>query len=367
MTSAQIILVVFYILLIILNYRGFIDKRSMWVITVLTVLLSTFMLFSANSADLDWSETELDVSGYRTIYEKYDVLEHEDFKMYYMFFGSMFLGQSLGLSFRAWWAIMSCLAMCVVIISCRIHKYSLNVFLATFMAYHEMVFYSGFKFFYGFCFLLLAYGFLFTKTRKRQLLFALFTCIAGGFHMMYYFFLLLLIKPLKNPQYMVRIIVGITIIFTVLMRLSGSAMAFLQPFFNALDNDHIDKYTHFTVRSGFYLALLVHLVVVYVAYKIRQHKIREGKNDANVDTLYYTVLLSLLFCPFYAVALTFMRLITAFSLIVVTAGSTLLCDSYKSRQLCVRLSLLVVFSFYVIRILMGGFMTTSVLPYFNVF
>ena len=367
MSSIQLLLIVFYVGLIIFNYKGFIDNRKMAVITIVTALLSTFMLFSANSADLDWSETELDMSGYRTIYEQYDVLEYEDFKMYYLFYSCMHLGQSLGLDFRTWWALMSFLAMGVIIVSCRLHKYNYKLFLAAFMAYHEMVFYSGFKFFYGFCFMLLAYGFLFSSKRKGRILFALITCIAGGFHMMYYFFLLLLIKPLKNPQYMVRIIVGITIIFTVWMRLSGSAMASLQPFFNALDNDHIDKYTLVTVRSGFYLALLVHLVIVYVAYKIRQHIIREGKNDANVDTLYYTVLLSLLFCPFYAVALTFMRLITAFSLIVVTAGSTLLCDSYKSRQLCVRLSLLVVFSFYVIRILMGGFMTTSVLPYFNVF
>ena len=339
----------------------------MLVVTIMTALLSTFMLFSANSAAYEWSETELDVSGYRTLYERYNVLEHEDFKMYYLFYSCMHLGQSAGIDYRIWWAIMSFLAMGVIIVACKVHKYSYNLFLAAFMAYHEMVFYSGFKFFYGFCFLLLAYGFLFSNNRRGQLLFALFTCVAGGFHMMYYFFLILLFKPRYNPQYFVSLIVGVTVIFTVLMRLSGSAISFLQPFFNAIDNDHIDKYTLVTVRSGFYLAIMIHLVVVYAVYKTRQYKIHVGKNDANVDTLYYTVLLSLLFCPFYAVALTFMRLITTFSLIVVTASSALLCDTYRTRQLCVRLSLLVVLSFYVIRILMGGVMTTSVLPYFDVF
>lgn len=366
MSFQKFLLVVFYILLIVLNYRGYIDKRTRTMLTLVTMVLSTFMLCSTNIANLDWSETELDISGYRSQFEKYDALEYDDFKMYYLFYGCMYLGQYFGLSFKLWWTIMSVLAMSVLFIACKIHGFSFNLFLATFMAYYEIVFFSGFKFFYGFCFLLLAYGFLFSKNRKRQLLFALFTCIAGGFHMMYYFFLVLLIKPFKNPKFFVGIVVIITIIFTVLMRVSGSALSFLTPFFDALDNDHINKYTSGTVHSGFYVALFIHSAVVYVAYTIRKFKIMEGTCSDDTDTLYYTVLLSLVFCPFYAVSLTFMRLITAFSLVVVTASSGLLADSYKSRVVCVRMSLLIVFAFYLMRIAFGGFFNSSVIPYFDV-
>ena len=366
MSLLQLLLVLFYILLITLNYKGFTDKRTTILLTLVTTVLSTFMLCSTNIASLDWSETELDISGYRSQYEKYDALEYEDFKMYYIFYGCMYLGQYFGLSFRLWWTIMSVLAMSVLFVACRIHGFSFNLFLATFMAYYEIVFFSGFKFFYGFCFLLLAYGFLFSNNRKRQLLFALFTCIAGGFHMMYYFFLILLIKPFKNPKFFVGLVVVFTIIFTVLMRVSGSALSFLTPFFDALDNEHINKYTVGTVHSGFYIAILIHSVVVYLAYTIRKFKLKEGTFSAVTDTLYYTVLLSLIFCPFYAVSLTFMRLITAFSLVVVTASSRLLANSHKSRVLCVKLSLLVVFAFYLMRIVFGGFIHSSVIPYFDV-
>ena len=338
----------------------------MTVITIVTALLSTFMLFSANSADLDWSETELDMSGYRSIYEKYDVLEHEDFKMYYLFFSCMYVGQSLGLDFRTWWALMSFLTMGVIILACRVHKYNYNLFLAAFMAYHEMVFYSGLKFFYGFCFMLLAYGFLFSDKRKGRILFALFTCVAGGFHSMYYFFLALLIKPSRNPKYFVSLIVGITVIFTELMRLSGSALSYMMPFFDTLDNEHINKYTAVSVRAGFYFPILIHVVVVYITYRIRAFLIKEKKFVTEADTLFYTVLISLLFCPFYAIALTFMRLITSFSLVVITASSKLLNGSYSSRSLCVRMSLLFVAASYLMRLVMGGFIQTSVIPYFDV-
>lgn len=368
----QFLLILIYIFFIVYNYRGYIRKSSTLIMTILTVSLATFLLCASNTANYDLSETGLDISGYRYIYEEIDVLDHEDFNMYYIFYSCMSLGQRIGLPFRAWWAIMSVLAMSVVICACKIHHYNLSLFLATFMAYYEFVFYSGFKFFYGFCFLLLSYGFLLRNNRVGQILFAVFTCVAGGFHMMYYFFLILLIKPLKHSKYFVSIVVIATVLLTVLMRLSNSAVSFLTPFFNALDNDHINKYTNVTVRSGFYIAVLIHMLVLYMVIKIKRFYALGRIHSIPVDALFYTVLLSLLFCPFYAVSLTFMRLITAFSLVVISAGSSVLDESFNSRNLCAKFSLLIVAIFILIRIVTGlgssrGFFEASVVPFFDVF
>lgn len=338
----------------------------MVLLVLLTIVLSTYMLFSNNLADLDWSVTQLDMSGYRTVYEQYDVLEHQDFNMYYIFYSSMYLGQYYGLSFRLWWTIMSILAMIVIVLSCKIHNYSINIFFATFMAYYEMVFYSGFKFFYGFCFLLLAYGFLLRNNYLGKLLFVIFTCVAGGFHVMYYYFLVLLLSPILKSRFLLVIVMSSLFAFVALMRASDSALSFVQPFFDALDNEHINIYTQATVHFGFYIALFIHLMVVYVAYAIRKQTLQKGGDSLMANVLYNTVLFSLVFVPFYTVALTFMRLITAFSFVVICAGSSMLVKSYKSRTLCVKLSLLMVFSFYLIRIITGGFFDTAVLPYFDV-
>ena len=194
------IIIFIYILLIIANYNTFKNGKNYQVLTILTFVLATILLFSSNIARLDWSESEVDLSGYRTLFEQYDILEHPDFRMYYIFYGLMYVGQTLGLSFYTWWAIMSILGMSVIAIACKVHGFSYNLFLASFMAYYELVFYSGFKFFYGFCFFLLAYGFLLKDEKYSKIKYTLFLLIAGGFHSMYYFFLLFLIKPKQLQQ-----------------------------------------------------------------------------------------------------------------------------------------------------------------------
>lgn len=372
MTTPQFFLILFYLFLVILNYRGYAKNRATVLLTVITTAVSLFMLFSTNTADLDWEVTMLDMSGYRMDYELYDALEHSDFNMYYLFFYSMHIGQFLGWSFRFWWAIMSILAMSVIFCACKIHKYNFNLFLATFMAYYEMVFFSGLKFFYGFCFLLLAYGFLLKNTFKGRLFFIVFLCIAGGFHVMYYFFLLLLLQPRKRPKLFVTIVVFASFFITALMRVSGSAVGFLSPIIDIFKSDHLDYYIAGTVHLGFYLALFVHLVVVFIAYIIRSYHIKKGTSSPTVDTLYYSVLVSLLFCPLYGVALTFMRFITAFSLVVIAAGSSVMSDSCPSRSLYTKLSLFMVASYHLIRIVSSfgvprSFYETSVMPFFDVF
>lgn len=364
----KVCLVVLYVFLVIKNYNCFKNDKYASVLTIITLALSTILLFSANAADLDWSEVELDISGYRTIYEKYLAIDNAEYNMYWAFYRCMYLGQILGLSYRTWWAVMSVLAMSVIVISCKVHKYDINLFLASFMAYYEFVLYSGFKFFYGFCFLLLAYGFLLRNTNKSRLLYVLFVSIAGGFHVLYYIFFILLIKPRKNPKLFVSIVVTLTVILTVLMRVSGSAMSYMAPFFNMINNDHINIYTQNTVHMGFYIAIVLHLVLIYIVFRIKRFTEANNGYDSRTETLYYTVLLSLVFCPFYAVALTFMRFISSFSLVAITAAGGILRNSAASRTLGRNMSILMVASYWFMQLaFMGSFIKFNVIPFFDVF
>lgn len=371
MTASQILLLIFYLFLIGFNYEMYKKDKSLRIITFVTAALSTFLLCGSNVADLDLSVTELDVSGYRMIYENQDALENEEFNMYYLFYGSMFIGQKMGLSYRMWWTLMSIMAMLVIFCSCKIHKYNYNLFLATFMAYYELIFYSGLKFFYGFCFLLLAYGFLLRNNYRGKILFALFTLAAGGFHMLYYFFLLFLLKPIKNSGIIVKPLVVATLFFTIVMRFSNSAFSYMAPFFYAMENEHIMGYTAVTVRSGFFVAVFLHFLVVYIAYQVRYYNMRQGTHSVAVDVIFYTTLLSILAFPFYAIALTFMRFITAFSLVVITACSVVLSDTEESRTVCTKYSILLVVAFLLAKLVTGygatrGFFEVSVKPFFDV-
>lgn len=371
MSVVQIIIIILYVILIIRNYNGYKSNNVTALLTISTAVLATFLLFSSNTANLDWSEVELDMSGYRTVYEKYDVLEHPDFKMYYIFYGSMYLGQQLGLSFKVWWTVMSIIAMTIVFLACRYHKYNYNLFLATFMLYYEFVFYSGFKFFYGLCVFLFAFGFLLRNTARNRIIYAILTCLAGGLHTMYYFFMVFLVKPTKNPKIMVKAIVVITLLFTILMRMSGSAVSFMAPFFNSLDNEHISGYTLATVNMGFYIAVILHLIVVYSIYKMQKFVKTEDKRKSSMDTLFYISLLSLLFFPFYAIALTFMRLLTSFSLVALVASSSILGENIDERNMCRKMSILVASSFLLMQLIISygsprGFIEVSVVPFFDV-
>ena len=368
MSFANIIVILIYILLIIANYNAYKQGKDSYALSVLTGIVATLLLFSSNVASFDWSETELDLSGYRTIYEQYDVLEHPDFNMYFIFYGIMYLCQNMGMSFFTWWAVMSIIGMSVIAIACRVHKFNYNLFLASFMAYYEFAYYSGFKFFYGFCFFLLAYGFLLRDEKFAKLKYILFLLIACGFHSMYYYFFLFLIRPKKNPKYFVGAIAIASVIFTILIRLSGSAMSFLAPFFNMLDNEHINKYTVLNVNLGFYLPIFLQVVMIYIAVKIRRYRDFVGLPKQATDALYYTSILSLVFCPFYALALTFSRLQSAFSLVLITANSIHV-TSRAGRTLNTNMSILMVAAFWLNIIVSGlqGFIGHSVIPFFDIF
>ena len=371
MIILQLLLVLFYVFLIVLNYKAYINGKTLLTLTWMTAILSTFMLFGSNAADIDYGDNELDISGTRGLYELYKIDEYYEYNMYFIYYRCMYLGQVMGLSYRMWWALMSIIMMTVVYYACKIHQYNYNLFLATFMVYYETVFYAGFKSFYGFCFLLLAFGFLLRNTNKGRLAFAIINIIATGFHIMYFLFFLFLIKPIKKPQQVVKIVVIVSVVITVLARLKGSALLALIPMIHTKGGENtgtLDELDVNAIQMGFYLPIFIHLVTVYIVYRIRNYKIKEGNLTTTADTLYYLVLISLFFCPLYSIGLTFMRYITFFSFVVITAASSMLNDNRQSRMFCFKMSLLMVFSSYLMRIMMGfeGHLRHSVLPYFDV-
>lgn len=371
MRGLHVILLLIYMCLIVSNFYTYKRGYSSVILTLITAALSTILLFSSNVADLDWSQTELDISGTRMLYEGLEVNNHEEYNTYFLFYRCMYLGQILGISFRGWWAIMSVIMMIVVFLACKVHNYSYNLFLATFMIFYEPLFFGGLKSFYAFCFFILAYGFLLKNTRNGRLLFILFNLIASGFHIMFYLFFFFLIRPSSRPKFLVNTIVSLTIIITIIIRLSGSAQSFIAPFVAALDNEHIAAYTTLnSVGLGFYAALFLHLLTIYIVYRIRNFQINSiGKPSVICSTLFDTALLSVVFCPLYAVALTFMRYITFYSFAAIIAGSCVLNDNYKSRTFCLRMTLLMVVTSYIIRGAIGfsGLVESCIIPFFDVF
>ena len=239
------------------------------------------------------------------------------------------------------------------------------------MAYYEIAFYSGIKTLYGLCVLLMAFGFLLRNTKKGKLSFVILCLVAAGFHTLFYFFLLLSIIPHTNPRRLIKPMVFLVIVLTILMRISGSAASYLQFFFDAFDNEHINLYTTSIVHFGFYLAIIPHMISLYITYKARKYNDSIGLSNSKTDMLYYTSLFSLMFIPFYAVSLTFMRLISTFSMAVIAGTSSVMDYTRESRSKYLMLSLLVILFFLSQKFLLSSaesnFWKDSVVPFFNVF
>ena len=371
MSILLLLFIIIYLFLIIANHKKYVSGTNVQIVSLLSMVVSVVMLCSSNAANLDLSVADHhDLSGYRYIYESLDVREHPDFNMYYIFYSCIYLGQTLGLSFDVWWVGMSIFSMLVILYACKVHKFNFNLFMVCFLAYYEIVFYSGLKFYYGFCLFLLAYGFLIRNTRRDRLIFATITCLAGGFHIMYYFFLVFLILPRKKTGKFIRIIVVLSLLLTVYLRISGSALYVLQPFFNLLDNGHISGYTSYKVGLGFYIPVFLQILLTYVCFSVRRFLQRRGEGCEMVDTMYYTVLISILFMPFYSLALTFMRLLTALSLVLVVSCSGI-SDSKEFRYFYKDKYYLIVLSFILTKMIGGiggdSFFHNAVVPYFDIF
>lgn len=372
MSTIQLVILCLYLLLIFRNYTKYIEGKKVTLSLLFAIVCSVVLLFSSKVADLELDDTGLDISGYRTLYEKPESIEPMDLKMYYIFYGAMRIGETLGLSYRNWWAVMSILSMVVILLACKIHRYNVSIFLATFMIYYEFVFYSGLKFYYGFCLLLLAYGFLLRNNFMGRILFALFTFMAAGFHVMYYLFLALLLKPIKYPRFFVTLIAISSILLTAFARINRENLEILTALIFAFDNDHLNVYTEAVVNNGFYIALFIHLIVFFTVLVCRRFVAANDKKMKEVsDTVLYTVMISFLFFPFYALSLTFMRLITAFSLVVLASNSIYTNAAVKSRWVCLGTTLLVVLSFHLIQYITSigaetGFYKASVQPFFDI-
>lgn len=366
------IYIILYFVVIFFNLRYYTTGKSNIILTIISSVIATLFLCGSNIAFSDNYVGELDISSYRNEYESLNFLESIDFPLYYLFFYSNHIGQTIGLTFAQWWLLMSASSIGVIYLSCRIHKYNYNLVIACFMAYYEIVFYSGLKFYYGFCFLLLAYGFLLKDNIKNKLLYAFFVCVAGGFHVMYYAFLILLFRINSNSSKFVKLLIFGVIISTIIMRVGGSVMSFMKPIFDALNNDHINTYVDEAVGNGFYIALILEVIMIYIPYRIKKEKERIGRSTIITKNYYYTVLLTLIFCPFYAVSLIFVRLITSFSLVVISACSIEMMGTPRSRQISLRLALMMVFAYIFKQLILDvtignySFYENSIKPFFNI-
>lgn len=353
-----------YIALTLIN-AAFLNKKENWIIILLSMV---FMLYLCYTGDFSHS---YDISNYSNMFDRSFLSQDDDFSLYYLFYTLMIIGQMLNLCFADWWLGMNIMAFVVLIIAFKVHRMNPHYFMLFFMAYFFLNFYSGFKFYYGFCFYFLAFGFLFKAGFKNALLYILFTLMAGGIHMMYYFFLpfaLLKIfeQTVLEKKWIVQTLVVVSVLTSAYLKVTGATKSV----FASIDaeSDKIQGYLELETNFGFFIPFLFHILLVYLAYKMYKDSIDNDDEYSYSMTLpiWQNTLGQVVFYPLYMLALTFARLTTVSSIVLLSyQGLYDLQFTKKQRTLLLGISLLTLIAYYYRQFIMGVLWELNVVPLFH--
>lgn len=360
------LIVCIYLALAFCNYNEYKAGKTNRFIVLLSFALLLFMM-----CRYSYVENNYDLSNYYRQYLYQNPMEDQNFGFYYLFFSLMRLGQILGLSFQTWWYLLTILSFILIVIALKLNRSNIHLWLIFFMLYFVFAFYTGLKFYYGFCVFLIGYLFLVRGGKRNKLLYVIFTCLAGGFHVMYYAYLILLFLNSKASEdirknKLIKIIAGVSIVLTIFFRINGSASSFFSAIFAQMETDKFDTYLSLKTGMGFYLPVVLHLSVLLFVWKSRKIISYESEDFGIVNSILFTSLLIVAFYPLFLISTVFMRIVSAFSLAAITAVGI---DSeerflYQRRGFVMAANWILV-TIYFIKFVIGLTWELSVVPFFT--
>lgn len=364
---------IFYILLFanFLCVIGKVDYKIKRIVFALSVILLTILMCGHHYIGNGDSR---DFYGYWNDYQNLQRGISRDFGFYYLFYFTQLVAIKMGLSFYAWWAIMTVLSWGIIIKTCKLFQVVPHFFLVFFMLYYVFIFYTGLKFWYGFCMLLVAVGYYCSSSSRRIFLFVLFTLLAGGFHVMYYIFLLLLLGEIKiiTPKrlFSITVVLFIGVFLFGRNRFLSAFEPILNSMFSSLDSENLNSYFTSRTNLGFVFPVAAQLLSLTIS-KINKEYLcnKENIDEEEIlfsDRLYQLNLICVLFYPLFLFALTFMRLITAFSLVTIILVSRSIDEhSLREKNVVLGISLLLIGIFAYVNFGMSDYYHYAYIPFFD--
>ncbi len=165
----------------------------------------------------------------------------------------------------------------------------------------------------------------------------------------------------------IPVLVIASLILSFVLRLSGSANEFLSRIFSFIDSDKMDDYLSLSTKGGFYIPVIMQLLSLYLAFIIKkQSKKTSLLNQQYTDVLYYFNLLQVIFYPLFMISTTFMRLITATSMVTIAAGGYNKFELKQRKRFKITgASVLIVAASLFRQLVLGHWWETAVVPLFH--
>jgi hypothetical protein len=151
------------------------------------------------------------------------------------------------------------------------------------------------------------------------------------------------------------------------MRVSGTASRYVGGLLLAFDSEKLESYASLSTNMGFFIPVIMQLLSLYLAYRHRYYSKECGELRQNyAQIIYSTNLLQILFYPFFMISTTFMRIITEYSLVTITATGYEFDDFImrERKRLFLCVSLLIA-AYYYRQFVMGSLWDISVIPLFT--
>ncbi len=369
----QIVIIVLYLLLIFINCGYYLNGQKNRFVAVLTFLLLLFLMCGTTGLH---DGTANDLENYRIQYESEDLSKNENFFLYYLFFFAMMLGQLLDLSFTVWWALMTAGSLILLAFAMKKHNINPHGFLLFFMAYYAMVFYWWLKLYYGMVFFFLGFGYLLQGGNKNKLRYILFTCVAGGFHVMYYPFLIFALINMqsvrsKRGNAILKLICLGAVILSVILRATGTANSVIGQMVYFLSSDKVDGYMEQSTNLGFYIPVAIQLLCLFHVWRYREIRTGRrlaltGEEDERANILFMTGILTILFYPLFMISVTFIRLLSAYSLTAICYTCTIQQGmNLQTRKKVLFTGSIIVGAYYIHSFIINNWWERLVIPFFT--
>lgn len=361
------ILMFIYLILILINVFLLVQKKSSKTIVIITFLL-LFLLMSGHrySGDGDAIDFLAYYLGYNNIAES----SQDNFYFYYLFYISQIVGNLIGLNYYLWLAIMTSIFLYIIYRLISKHKYNYHFFLLFFMLYFVFMFYGGLKFYFGFVLFLCAYSYIIRSQKHDIFRFIFYLILAGGFHVMYYSFSILLLLKTKKYDIKIRNIVYLFIFVAIIILFTDRNLNLIQLLVDRIGNEKISIYFSERTNLGFVLPIGIHIFIssyaLFLHTGIKKRFSIESREYQMTKKILYATLLLIVFYPLFIVSLTFMRILTAYSMVIFTTTGTLFTLTYnKDKQKVFLTSWLIILTFYFINLYLNDYWFKTFRPFFD--
>lgn len=310
---------ILYLFSVIYNgFAGFFKKKSNFLLALTLILMIVIIGFN--------SET-LDNVNYIRHYNNIPLGIFSSNKSEFGFVWLMQLGNRLGLTWIQFKVVISLILVPLNFVSLK--KFNNNLSLVYFLYLMHAFFMDAeqFRNFIALSIFIYSFQHLVIRDKKNLFFYIVNILIATSIHNSYIFYLPLVLIRDKNKQNALKVLVGLSIIFSFLTLLNGNRFPVIDNIIQAtfIENAKITKYISSQTNLGFLIPFGLHTfnyLMIYYSKKIYELYGRRGINSKQEQFINLTYLINVFlfaYFPLFIKSTTFYRLTRNLSLINFTA------------------------------------------------